>query len=491
MDRSQYEILVAQCDSILERFREHPAIIAIPWLHVLNNHPNTLKKYDPVFQKRSVWIESKRKVKYLAYFVYKLASSFFLPRRAVAGTGSDAVFISHFVQAGSQNNTQDFYYGALPEYLSSKGISHTTGFIDHTPGRKKVKDHRAGILFPRTVSFSDEWRIMKQCLRAFRTLKTAARNEQDTQRGSFLSEAAMQAISPQTASALRIYTNTRKLIEQSHPSALIITWEGWSWERMAMKAARETNRNILCISYQHTVLFPGSHALKASLGNTYDPDIVLTIGEFTRNHLESANTLTKTSFIKYGSHRATRSSEHYNTHETVRTCLVTPEGIESECVLLFDFAIALAKEIPGMDFIFRTHPVLPFPVLQDKYPQFTSLPKNCRISDQPINNDFTISDFLLYRGSSVVIYAVLGGLRPVYYHIDGQWSIDPLYALQQWKLSVTNTDDFRKAIEEDTVMFADQKHTLFAGALDFCNNYVCAPDHETIYKLLSQVIHPN
>jgi hypothetical protein len=492
VNSKQYEKLIQECDSILDRFREYPSIIAIPWLHVLNNHPNTLRKYEVLLKKRSIWEEAARVIKSVAYMGYKLVGSVYARGKSGAASETDVLFISHFVQAGMQAGEMDFYYGLLPGFLVSKGISTTTGFIDHTPGNNKERLGK-GVLLPKTISLNGEWRIILQCWQSFRRLRKAARKETSQQLKRCLYEAACQSISPQTSSALRLYENIGKLINQTNPSAIIVTWEGWSWERMAFRAAREHNNKTYCIGYQHTILFPGSHALKRSAGKMYDPDTILTLGEIPHRILErSGDMFTHTSLLQYGSHRKTAMTKPIFAKQSSTVCLVTPEGIESECILLFDFAIALAKEIPEMRFIFRTHPVLPFVEITRQHVRFLSLPDNCMVSDMTdINKDFERSDLLLYRGSSVVIYAVLNGLRPIYYHVPGELTIDPLYTINEWRVVVENPYDFRNAVDADAQLDTDKKQAIFSTAKDFCNSYVNFPDPEAVYRRLSSQINNN
>lgn len=490
MTADQYRILTQECDAILDRFTDHPSIIAIPWLHVINNHPNTLHKYEQLFQEESAWRRSAGIASHIAYMGYKLISSLFVRDTNKGFSKTDVVFISHFVKSGNQNGGEDFYYGSLPAFLSSKGISTTTGYINHTSDN--AKGLTADILFRKTLSVRKECRIIRKSLRSFRQLRKAARSEKDLLLKKHLREAAFQALSPQTLAALRLYENIYTLVQQTDPAAIIVTWEGWSWERMALRAARIQNSTVYCAGYQHTVLMPGSHAVKRSLDPIYDPDLVLSLGKVPQEILGSANKFKGTSFLQYGSHRKSAIQKQGFSKQATPTILVTPEGIESECVLLFDFAVELALKTPSVNFIFRTHPVLPFGLLTRKYSRFGSLPGNCKVSDiADINADFKRSDFLLYRGSSVVIYAVLHGLRPIYYELPGELSIDPLYMMNEWRISIASVDEFSKAMDTDSRMNDTQKLHLFDPAWDFCNEYVSSCDQEAVYQLLSSRIINN
>lgn len=497
MDQKEYERLTKACDFVLDKFSSNYAIMAIPWLHVLNGHPNSLYKYQHVFAKRSILSAAKVLLYNISYILYKLSGSFFEFRiskiKDQPSRQTDILFISHFVNVKVQKNSPDFYYGELPAHLEkSKGIRTAIGMIDHTP-KNKTGAERAKIeedelwkfLFPKTLSFGKEISLIIQCISSFYHLLKAYYSEKGFDKKAILREAVFQSISPETFKELRIYKNVQFLIEHLKPAVLIITWEGWAWERLSIHAAKFGNPEIKCLGYQHTVLYASSHSVKKSLGQLYDPDMIFTIGNVTAGILRSANEFTHTSIISYGSQRLVkRPKEQINKIRTIN-CLVAPEGIESECLLLFTFAIESAKKMPDVNFIFRTHPVLPFTMLSEKNTSLASLPSNCVVSDlKDINADFERCNFILYRGSSVALYAVLNGLRPVYYSLPAELSIDPLYLLDNWRLTVKDTEDFEKVIQADTVLQDAEKQKQYSSARSFCKDYVSVPDEAVLYDFI-------
>lgn len=407
---------------------------------------------------------------------------------------ADIVFISHLVSLEGGKTEKDFYYGSLPSFLEkNKGLTTLTGLIDHTASFKSITEKQSidatglhRFLFPKTISFSNELRFAGQCFSSFRKLTAEYFREKDPEKKQILCEAAIHALSPETTNALRIGELIKNILRQTGAGSLVITWEGRSWERLAFQSAHSVNMSIKCIGYQHTVLLASSHALKRSLGKTYDPDILFTIGSTTAAVLRSSGQFTQTEIISFGSYRLSGSAkEKLRHHSGGLTCLVAPEGIETESVLLFGFAIQLAKQLPDMQFVFRTHPVLPYEWLAKKFSSLAALPLNCRLSElADINDDFQRSDILLYRGSSVAIYAALNGLRPVYYAIPGELTVDPLYLPDDWKLKVENADDFIQAITMHTSTAEDTKETQYRSVLSIYKDYVIVPDQELAYRTI-------
>ena len=343
-------------------------------------------------------------------------------------------------------------------------------------------------MFPKTLSVSKEVGFGIQSFRAFRKLSIAGSRERDPVRKKILREASLHALSPETANALRIQELTKHVLKKTGAANLVITWEGRSWERLTIQAARSVNTAIKCVGYQHTVLLASSHTLKNALGNEYDPDIICTLGDATAESIMASNTFTDTKILPFGSYRMGGNISGEKPFTQNSTCLVAPEGIESESCLLFGFAVELAKELPDIQFIFRTHPVLPYHWLADKYPSLKDLPANCRLSELAnINDDFFRCDLLLYRGSSVAIYAVLNGLKPFYYSIPNEISIDPLYMLGNWRAIIEDVDQFAAILAADKKLAANERTLQFDAAFSICKKYVQIPDEELFYRVVSSI----
>lgn len=489
MDQKQFERLTIACDIVLEKFSANYAIVAIPWLHVLNAHPNSLVKYQHVFAKRN-WVSFMTRILYSKmYMLYQLFNSFFTFRLQAKEKQStkkvDILFISHFVNGSASKDNTDFYFGDLPsEFQKKYGLQSVIGLIDHTP---KIKNSASRLiieegamakwLFPKTLSFSEELTLIYQTISSFFTLFKSFITEKNTDLKAVLLEAAIESVSPKTFKELRIHHNVRTLIKMLNPKILIFTWEGWAWERLSIRSAKTVNPELKCFGYQHTVLYASSHSIKKSLGSFYDPDMIFTIGNWTTNFLKTANQFKNTAIINYGSQRLLQTPKEVYHRFEKRICLVAPEGIESECLLLFEFAIELATQMPEIQFLFRTHPVLPFSMLSKKNTSLNVLPANCIISDEKdINADFAKCNFLLYRGSSVALYAVLNGVRPFYYHIQNEISIDPLYELKDWRITVKNSDEFKIAVMNESGFSVEEKQNQFLSALTFCKSYVSSAD---------------
>ena len=71
-------------------------------------------------------------------------------------------------------------------------------------------------------------------------------------------------------------------------------------------------------------------------------------------------------------------------------------------------------------------------------PRFNDLPSNIILSGQSLEDDISTSEFVLYRGSTAVVKAVLSGLIPIYFSQENEMTIDPLYEQDEGKHVITN-----------------------------------------------------
>jgi len=81
----------------------------------------------------------------------------------------------------------------------------------------------------------------------------------------------------------------------------------------------------------------------------------------------------------------------------------------------------------------------------------------------------------LYRGSSVVIHAVLSGLIPIYFAQDDELSMDPLFLYQENKRTVRSVVDFNKKVSSES--------EVSEGMKSHCRSVYTAIDIEILKAL--------
>ena len=127
-------------------------------------------------------------------------------------------------------------------------------------------------------------------------------------------------------------------------------------------------------------------------------------------------------------------------------CLVVPEGSKKEMSILFDFSLECSKAMPECQFIWRLHPLFKFNDKFFKNKKYRNLPNNIIMSDQNLNYDLLRSEWVLYRASSVVIQAIVAGLKPIYLHRANEIKIDPIHKIINWKSEVVSVQEFKSTV---------------------------------------------
>ena len=130
MNEEQYKKLCRACDEILLSKEAGLSRIAIPWLHVLNEHPENIKKYVALFGKE----HSVVKPAFLQFFLQSfksLARISRIPKRPSMSNNRPIVFISHLLNSAQVGNPVDFYFGNLPVDLLKEGRAVVIASLVH------------------------------------------------------------------------------------------------------------------------------------------------------------------------------------------------------------------------------------------------------------------------------------------------------------------------------------------------------------------------
>jgi hypothetical protein len=456
MTEEQYRSLCAVCDRILLAPGTTVERVAIPGLHVIREHPVFLARYPDA---------SGRSSKRLSTHARQLRTSAVWPRqvfRAMGSTGQlwhgpeelprgvDFLLVSHLLNADHAGRSDDFYFAHLPDELAARGRSVVVALVNHTTesGASQVAKWTGGtaprVVFARNLDLSVERALRGRLARESRQLRALAQAEKDPFARRVILRVASEALEGVAQVNLRLFRQVAGLAAELRPKAVVTTFEGHAYERLVFAAARGASPGLECIGYHHAVLFPLQHAIRRRVAGEYDPDRIVTAGASSRAQLELAPGLADTPISVLGSNRGgdllpVPSGGTEGRH----ACLVLPEGLRPECHLLFEFSLACARALPQLPFIWRLHPLVSFESLASKNPKLRApLPPNVTLSDGTLEGDVGRSAWVLYRGTTAVVKAVLGGTKPIYLTRKGEMPIDPLYGLQVWRERVSTVEEF-------------------------------------------------
>lgn len=476
MTEDEYREIAAACDRLLRASDTSLARLAIPILHVINEHPAHLAQYapllNPLFAGEPSPAGGPARVAARAgraLLRSQIAPSAVLHRLKELGH-VEVLIVSQSANGTVPGGQDDFYFGALQRLLRERGATSAVVLANRLP-----------------VTPASEANIWNQCLAARRQLRRLARSSPGTLDGSLAQLASGHALSGVTAANLRLHAGMATICRILNPSIVITTCEGVAAERLIWHAARISAPATICVGYQHTRLLERAHAIRRAVhapSLDCDPDVILTLGEIPHASLAASPDLGPVKLILYGSHRRALSPVQPSAFaDRPRRCLVLPDADARECAILFEFAFACARRCPELVFTLRPHPVVSISTLRARHEWLREPPPNISFSmNKTLAEECAQTRYCLYRGSSAVLHAVLAGVKPYYLARPNELNFDPLNGLADWRETVSTPDAF-----EASARLADAGSDGAAAlrARSYCDKYVSRVRPEALDELLS------
>jgi len=488
LSKKKYEKICKKCDFVLNSYGSRNEIVAINFLHVIRSSATTIQRYV-VFLDNDYWVYSFLRhcylfIKNIVDFFYNFIYSIFYQKHNFPNKVCkvDFLFISHYtVTQGKSTYAIDSYFGDILNNIHKNGRSSVVAYINHTSSKtatfKKI-DSVIPILLSNVINFIDLMHLYKGVFVARRSLGNNSSN--DPLLVKVIKQAKINIFSKSTIRNLILAKQVEDIVKKYSPNLLIATYEGHAWERLVFSASRSVSPNIRCISYQHAPVFKFQHAIRRNLEKKYNPDVILTSGQVPATQLSLSKELSGTQISVIGSSRnIVLKSKKLTVMQEFEafSCLVAPEGDLEECNILLFFALDCANNNQGVNFIWRLPPMIDIDILLKNNRRFVNLPDNVVISEVDLLNDILKSNTILYRGSSVVIQAVVFGLKPIYFKIDNELTIDPLYEISRGREIVCNIEDFQRSLTEKIDMSDKGK------LIRYCQNMYTQIDVDVIEKL--------
>ena len=410
----------------------------------------------------------------------------------------DVVLVSWLVHPDHLSWENDFYFGPLQSLLAERGLSsllvlgnQTDRLAVEMAAEAFREGKKARLLLPDFMSAADELILVGRYFLERRRLQKEAKRAENPLEKMVGFEAARTGPG-ETIFNMRRHAQMCRIFQRTKPRLAAALYEGHVWERMVWHAAKSTLRAVRCLGYQHTILRRHAHAIRRPLGTDsgYDPDSVFCLGDVTRRDLALTTGLGKSRVLTYGTHRCPKPGDSAEAPSARDGVLVLPEGLEDECATLYDFALEAARRMPDVPFIFRNHPVLPYERIKRLLKNPEPIPLNVEISQgRAIEDDYARCRFLLYRGSSTVIYSILAGLRPFYLERAGEVDIDPIYSLKNWRERIRSVEDLEQAYRRDMKEDPRIRTRAWRAASDYCRQYVMPIQPLALNKVLNEVFH--
>ena len=337
---------------------------------------------------------------------------------------------------------KDFYYGDLQQQLvqSARSLLILCGDSTNDQWRAFASRHTITGAMARLSEWSllhplKPWQMVVKQLLASRRLRRLARRTDDPFMSLVCERACWDCLTPEVTETGLFFWIGRTSMLRWHPRTWLILYEGHAWEQCLWHGIRASGKPCTLTGYHHTVLMLHNRELlqqPSSDDTKLRPDIILCTGNRTQAMLQQSHP--DSLVISFGSFRRRLERPIRKPQPALRSILVLPEGIASEARLLFDTGLCLARLLSDYQFYFRCHPVLPFEqvgsLLHDRVDRYSNVQVSTK---QTIEEDFQRSSIVLYRGSSAVLYAILYGLKPIYWHDRVYSDVDPLFEMTLWR----------------------------------------------------------
>ena len=276
MNKIKYQNLCDFLNLLLLKNKENENIFSISWLHIQRYHDQEIKKYDDLTIKFKELFFFKLIYLILQIF-YRLdfSQSIFFKRENINFKKYDTIIVSHLINFKQLSLKRDFYFPGMAERKSTFII-----LINHTRiPRKKIESQlpENTILLSRKGSFLCNLKIFFKCILAFRDINKEIVNDNKLNL-KLLKKIRNEALSSSTYLNHLFKYEISNVIKKLKPLKIIFTYEGYSYERMIIAAAKEVSSKISCIGYQHAGVFESQNIIYKSFAPKYDPDYIFFTG---------------------------------------------------------------------------------------------------------------------------------------------------------------------------------------------------------------------
>lgn len=420
----------------------------------------------------------------------------------VSGRPAEVVMKTWVFGGDTLANGTDFYYGTLPQMLEQRGISAVLLCGDALGGVAEDCIFARKALAQTQVRYVPEkilvplWAPLVTACRQLRTslkLRQLGQREANKKLRAVFAYACLACLRPFTTATSLYFYIAKAAVKIWRPKVFMTLYEGQTWEKPSWLGAKEGNPDCITVGYQHTVIMPHSLSLTSPNQGSWamsGPDVILCLGEVTKNMMLAGHESCGTTLVQFGSFRLNSPSElPLQPRPRQQTVLVVPEsGLLREAQLLFNFSMRVASLNTGYRFIFRCHPVAPFERILAHLEGNPEEFANIEISDCPaIGDDFRRSSVVLYRGSSSVLYAILYGLKPIYLHDGMPLCVDPLFELEKWRENVSLPGELVEVLQRYGSTLEEDAAKCWEGAVNYVRRYIEPVDDASMNRFLNAV----
>jgi hypothetical protein len=396
---------------IKKKFQNSILVNSITLLNVIKIHPFYLENIN---KKINLTKSFFKKTLLEMYYIFSIMYYFYEKKKINFKIKKlKTVFISHLVNK-KQILSNDINFGKVEKICKNS----FTLYINHTYSKNDIfeKIKKNFLIINRRVSFIDEVIILYNQFLVKKKILEICKSKKN----SYLKAIALDAISPETRTNIRIGYQLIKFIKEYRPKFVITTLEGYSWEKYLIFYCKKMN--IKVFGYIPYVFLRNLIFKIRNENKNFLPHKLLVVGKSSYNNLKKTNFLKKNIHV-IGSYKNNPYKIVSKNQKKKKKIIVIPEGIFSEEKLLFDLINTEEMMKSGYYFNFRLHPVS-FNKKKLNYFRRIKLNKNIIINNSNIDDIIKEAQYVIYRGSNLVFKCIKNFCVPIYYQTKNEKKIN-------------------------------------------------------------------
>uniref|UniRef100_UPI00404B662B hypothetical protein n=1 Tax=Flavobacterium sp. TaxID=239 RepID=UPI00404B662B len=455
MNKKQFSSVEKFINEILNRANLSFVEVSNSLLHIHRYQNDYLERYMGSFVENNTLIKKARKSRFRIPFPSFIKLHFNSKEISIV-SDFDVVIISHFVSKPNKEPYSDFYFSQIIDSLLKLGYRVKVVYINevedstlqacnqlndklfYTSFEKNISAHIAlyflGAIFLQSLiySFQSFFNRIPEKKRLYRIIS------------------GMES----SWSNLCISYNVGRLVKKDKPKFLFTTFEGQAYERLIYYFCKRFDKDVIRIGYLHAAIFEYQFSVKRSLGSSYDPDLILTQGDFAARVLSHSYNSKQKIIKTVGSPRLI--SYNYISDKE-KAILFLPSGIFTEVIFFLDFSKKLCELLPTYKIYFRFHPSFDIRLLGMDF-SIEKLPFNFFISNSSLEADSNRCKFTLFRDSTAILNAVAQGSLPVHVRMEEEeLFVNPIYGINDILPNITSPCEFKDKLDSlnsmDACMF--------------------------------------
>ncbi len=488
-----FKKLINILDEILKE-NNSMSIRAISSLHFIRSHPVFNSQYQNLFSSKCnfppfLFLLYLKGVVNIFFTLFNSIINFKTYNHIDKRKKIDLFYVSHLINS-EIDKKKDFYFDDIISNQGDKGYSYGGILINHLKASlkddvKKIAYNKNNYILSNYLNYRIELKFIFDQIKVLIKFIFKGENDKLKRRVNFFISAA--SISRSTFLNIRLSYVFKDLLNYHKPKLVFITYEGHAWERVLCYTLKKNFPNTKIIGYQHSYIFKRQHAALNSFDSDYDPHYILTSGEISRERIIKSTIAKNVKVDILGSKRF-KDINKFKVQlrkKFSKRIFVIPEGIMSECKILFDFCLNYSNNVNNIEFIFKLHPQISLNNLISKNPNYKNLPKNCNWFK---NHFFKRGDWVLYRGSTFVVNLFKMGLQPIYLsHKSDHKSIDIFEGEFNHRKIISSSKDLDILLkkEKDGKMTSDKDLKLL---WNFSNKIYSPVNRSILNKIIKEAI---